>query len=105
MHGYHHPMTSDPQVTPANAYGAISAGCIRLPDPCKFKACLIRLVGIGPMKRNERGSYHWLNKPVEVIIDGDYPGGDEQLTLLSLLRDGAEQVQGKLKSVLDMIYR
>lgn len=105
MHGYHHPVTSDPQVTPANTYGAISAGCIRLPDPCKFKACLIRLVGIGPMKRNDRGTYHWLNKPVEVIIDGDYPGGDEQLTLLSLIQDGAAQVQDKLKNVLDMIYR
>jgi hypothetical protein len=105
MHGFHHPGASDPQVTPVNTYGAISAGCIRLPDPCKFKASLIRLVGIGPMKRNDRGSYHWLNKPVEVIIDGAYPGGEEELTLLSLIREGAAQVQGGLKSVLDIFYR
>ncbi len=105
MHGYHHPGASDPQVTPVNTYGAISAGCIRLPDPCKFKASLIRLVGIGPMKRNDRGSYHWLNKPVEVIIDGAYPGGEEELTLLSLIREGAAQVQGGLKNVLDIFYR
>lgn len=105
MHGYHHPGASDPHVTPVNTYGAVSSGCIRLPDPCKFKASLIRLVGVGPVKRNDRGSYHWLNKPVEVIIDGDYPGGEEELTLLSLIRDGAAQVQGGLKSVLDIFYR
>ncbi len=105
MHGYHHTSASDPQVTPVNTYGAISAGCIRLPDPCKFKASLIRLVGIGPMKRNDRGSYHWLNKPVEVIIDGVYPGGEQELTLLSLIREGAAQVQGGLKNVLDIFYR
>jgi hypothetical protein len=105
MHGYHHPDASDPQLTPVNTYGAISSGCIRLPDPCKFKACLIRSVGIGPMKRNDRGAYHWLNKPVEVIIDGAYPGDEEELTLLSLLREGAAQVQGGLKNVLDIFYR
>jgi hypothetical protein len=105
MHGFHHQGASDPQVTPVNTYGPISAGCIRLPDPCKFKASLIRLIGIGPMKRNDRGSYHWLNKPVEVIIDGAYPGGEEELTLLSLIREGAAQVQGGLKNVLDMFYR
>ncbi|MGO9571098.1 MAG: L,D-transpeptidase family protein [Desulfomonilaceae bacterium] len=105
MHGYNHPGGSDPQVTLASTYGAISAGCIRLPDPCRFKASLIRLVGIGPMKRNDRGSYHWLNKPVEVVIDGDYPGGEDQLTLLSLIREGAVQVQEGLKNVLDIFYR
>lgn len=105
MHGFHHPGAADLQVTSVNTYGAISSGCIRLPDPCKFKASLIRLVGIGPMKRNDRGSYHWLNKPVEVIIDGAYPGGEQELTLLSLIREGAAQVQGGLKSVLDIFYR
>jgi hypothetical protein len=105
LHGYHHQGASDPQVTPSSTYGAISAGCIRLPDPCRFKSSLIRLVGIGPMKRNDRGSYHWLNKPVEVVIDGEYQGSDEQLTLLSLLREGAAQVQDGLKNVLDMFYR
>jgi L,D-transpeptidase catalytic domain len=104
LHGYHHQGSSDPQVIQSSTYGAISAGCIRLPDPCGFKACLIRSVGIGPLKRNDRGSYHWLNKPVEVDIDADYPGGDEQLTLLSLIREGAAQVQDGLKSVLDIFY-
>jgi hypothetical protein len=104
LHGYHHQRSPDPQVTQTSTYGAISAGCIRLPDPCGFKASLIRSVGIGPMKRNDRGSYHWLNKPVEVVIDGEYPGGDDQPTLLSLIRDGAAQVQDGLKNVLNMFY-
>jgi hypothetical protein len=42
---------------------------------------------------------------VEVVIDGGYPGSDEQLTLLSLIREGAAQVQDGLKNVLGFFYR
>jgi hypothetical protein len=103
MHGFHYSSDSEARVAQqAITYGAVSAGCVRLPDPCRFKSTLIRLIGIGPIKRNDRGSYHWLNKPVEVVIDGDYPGTDDQLTLLSLIREGMLQVQGGLKNVLDI---
>ncbi|MGB6065285.1 MAG: hypothetical protein WBG50_10780 [Desulfomonilaceae bacterium] len=102
LHGFTPGTDRQPQVTLANTYGAISAGCIRLPDPCKFKSTLIRLVGIGPLKHNDRGSYHWLNKPVEVVIDGDYPGTGEQLNLTSVIQDGLSQIRDGLQNVLDI---
>lgn len=49
-------------------YGPVSEGCVRLPDPCGFKRTLIHFAGIGPIKRNDRGYYHWLNKPVRVEV-------------------------------------
>ncbi len=102
LHGFTPGRDPAPHVTLANAYGAISAGCIRLPDPCKFKSTLIKLVGIGPLKHNDRGSYHWLDKPVEVVIDGDYPDTGEQLDLTSMIQDGLSQIRAGLQSVLDI---
>ncbi len=49
-------------------YGPVSEGCVRIPDPCGFKRTLIHFAGIGPIKRNDRGYYHWLNKPVRVEV-------------------------------------
>lgn len=85
-------------------YGAVSNGCIRVPDPCKLKMELIRLVGIGPLRKNERGCYHWLKRPVEVIIEGNYPGtdDDEPLTLVSIFEEGIAQVQDGLKNIISV---
>ena len=29
-------------------YGPVSGGCIRVPHPCRLKALLVRLIGVGP---------------------------------------------------------
>lgn len=100
IHGYY------PQGSPQTAslrpdtYGAVSRGCIRLPDPCAFKAALVRAVGIGPVHMNDRGAYHWLNKPVPVISTGYYPGTDFP-TLVSIVQQGLQQFQDGLKNLWD----
>jgi hypothetical protein len=99
IHGFNPSAYPEPAAVRRETCGAVSAGCIRVPDPCKFKSTLIRMVGVGPPKRNDRGSYHWLNKPVEVIISGDYPGTQGYSTLVSLFEQGLGQVRDGLKSV------
>jgi hypothetical protein len=82
--------------------GAVSAGCIRVPDPCRLKSLLIGIVGVGPLKKNDRGSYHWLARPVEVRVTGDYPGTRDQITLVQISEESINQVQGGLKGLLDL---
>jgi hypothetical protein len=87
-------------ISPATV-GAVSGGCIRLPDPCRFKKSLIRAVGLGSMKQNDRGSYHWLKKPVQVVII-DRRDDSEDLDLLSMFEQSVTQVQESLKSMFDV---
>jgi hypothetical protein len=87
-------------ISPAT-FGAVSAGCIRVPDPCKLKRVLIQAVGVGALKQNDRGCYHWLKKPIEVVIGDRYPGMDEP-NLVSIFEQGLTQVGDGLKSLLDV---
>jgi hypothetical protein len=87
-------------ISPATV-GAVSSGCIRLPDPCRFKKALIKAAGLGSMKQIDRGSYHWLKKPVEVVIS-DTPPDSEDLNLLSMFEHGVTQVQEGLKNLFDV---
>ena len=87
-------------ISPATV-GAVSAGCIRVPDPCKFKKALIKAAGLNGLKQNDRGAYHWFKKPVEVIIGDRHPDSDET-NLVSILERGVTQVQEGLKSLLDV---
>jgi len=86
-----------------DTYGAVSGGCIRLPDPCSFKHELIRAVGVGPVKKNDRGSYHWLRRPVEVLIEGNYPGAAEDITIVDIVQKSLTHITGGLRSVLESI--
>ncbi len=81
--------------------GAVSAGCIRVPDPCKFKKALIKAAGLNGLKQNDRGAYHWFKRPVEVIIGDRHPDSDEP-NLVSIFERGVTQVQEGLKSLLDV---
>ena len=82
--------------------GPVSGGCIRVPDPCELKELLIRLVGVGPTRKNDRGCYHWLNHPVEVLIDGEYPWFNEDSTVGSLFSNGLTRVHSGLRRVLGL---
>jgi hypothetical protein len=86
-------------------YGAVTGGCIRLPDPCSFKKELIRNVGVGPVRKNERGSYHWLKRPVEVIIEGAYPGTDDDVTIADIVQDGLSHIRAGVRSMLELLGR
>ena len=101
IHGFDASAHPRPEGIVPATYGAVSGGCIRVPDPCKLKSELIRAVGVGPIKKNERGCYHWLNKPVEVVVTGYYPG-TEPLTIVSILEAGLHQVQSRLKGIFDV---
>ena len=105
IHGFHASAHPDPASIRPETEGPVSGGCIRVPDPCRFKLELVRLVGVGPLKKNERGSYHWLNKPVEVLITGDYPSSGDAITLLSILQGGLQHVQQGVKSFLGVFAR
>ncbi|HMK33985.1 MAG TPA: L,D-transpeptidase family protein [Desulfomonilaceae bacterium] len=92
-------------VSSTSTYGAVSGGCIRVPDPCRLKWELIRLVGIGPVKKNDRGTYHWLSRPVEVVITGKYPGTEEEMTLATLFQQSVEQVHDGLMNFFGIFGR
>lgn len=99
IHGYDPTVYQHPVSFEGATYGGVSSGCIRIPNPCEFKTLLIRAVGIGPMRRNDRGCYHWLDKPVEVFIV------DEETTLVSLVRGGLAQIGKGLKKLLGGFWR
>lgn len=94
MHGFEPSAYPQPDRIRPETFGAVSGGCIRLPDPCQFKTALIRLVGLGPLRKNDRGCYHWLNKPVEVRISED------DGILASILDGGLLQVRRGLRTLM-----
>ncbi len=101
IHGYYKENVGR-RVSHTQTYGAISAGCVRLPDPCKFKSELIRVVGIGPAKQNDRGTYHWLKRPVELIITDYEARPEEDPTLTAMFQQSLDQVQGGLRDLLSI---
>lgn len=105
IHGFRASAIPNPSATNPDTYGPVSGGCIRLPDPCSFKKELIRHVGVGPVRRNERGSYHWLNKPVDVIIEGTYPGMDDDVTIADVVQQGFTHITGAFWSILGILGR
>jgi len=103
IHGFHASAHPNPATIRPQTDGPVSAGCIRVPDPCRFKMELVRLAGIGPIRRNERGSYHWLNRPIEVLITNEYPWTDGELALGRIFQEGFLNVREGLRSVLDVL--
>jgi len=100
IHGFYPKASPQTASLKPDTYGAVSRGCIRLPDPCAFKSALMRAVGVGPLHVNDRGAYHWLNKPVPVISTGYYPGTDFP-TLVTIVEQGLQQFQDGLKTLWD----
>lgn len=98
IHGFDAASYPDPNAIAPQTQGPVSHGCIRLPDPCAFKTALIEAVGIEPLKRNERGSYHWLKKPVEVWVV------DDEATLLSLMEEGLSHMGRGLRGIFNWIW-
>jgi len=85
--------------------GAVSAGCIRIPDPCRLKHTLISKVGVGDLHKDDRGFYYWLQHPVPVEIIGEYPGQEEYSNLVNLFEKSLNQVQEGMRSLLDLFSR
>lgn len=83
--------------------GAVSAGCVRIPNPSSFKMELIRVVGIGPIKKNERGSFHWLKKPIPVVVRG-YDYDQEMPTLVSIIEQSISSIGGELHNIFKSLY-
>lgn len=99
IHGFYPDARPDQRISP-DTFGAVSGGCIRLPDPCAFKRSLILTSSLGPRKINERGSYHWLKKPIEVLIVNGYPTENPN-TLFNIFIDSF----GKLEKGLGELLR
>lgn len=102
LHGFDASVFPDSYQMVDQRYGPVSGGCIRVPDPCKLKALLVGLVGVGPLKRNDRGCYHWLKQPVEVVISGEYPYLDEGADVSSWFGSGLRQVRRGLQGFFGM---
>lgn len=104
LHGFQgkfHPnLTSVNQET----FGAVSGGCIRISDPCSFKRELLKLVGTGPLRKNDRGSYHWLNKTVMVTIKGA-KYDEQEKTLASMIEESIFSIGSEISSLVWSIYK
>ncbi len=102
LHGFQ--AGNNPNQAPINpaTFGAISAGCVRVSDPCALKMELIRLVGVGPLRKNDRGSYHWLRKPVQVVIRGveTQEQDREEVTLVSIIQDSISSLGSDFSNML-----
>jgi hypothetical protein len=97
IHGFDASAFPEPDALRPEVEGHVSGGCIRLPDPCAFKKALTRAARLGPLKKNDRGSYHWLDRPIEVIIY------DDKITILSLLERGISVVTRGVGSALGIL--
>lgn len=104
IHGFCPEARPDPAIRP-EAFGAVSGGCIRLPDPCAFKKHLIMRSNLGPRRINERGSYHWLEKPINVLIVNGYPFPETPDTIFKVLTDGLERLGNGLGELLKQFGR
>ncbi len=105
IHGFQASAYPNPSGINPDTTGAVSAGCIRLPDPCRLKRTLISRVGVGDLHKDDRGFYYWLNRPVQVQIIGDYPGQEEYLNLVTMFEKSLSQVQEGVRGLLDLFSR
>lgn len=104
LHGYHATaLTSDSVSMSPSTFGALSAGCVRISDPCSFKMELIRVVGIGPLKKNDRGSYHWLKKPVQVVVKGEESPYAEGETIASILKNSISNLGDQFSHIFNWL--
>lgn len=97
IHGFDPSVFAEADHLVPETSGAVTSGCVRIPDPCGFKAALIPVVGIGPLKRNDRGCYHWLDRPVEVWIVDDEPA------VVTAFRRGFRQMGKSLKNLFGIL--
>lgn len=90
-------------ITPGT-YGAISGGCVRISNPCSLKIELMRIVGVGPIRKNDRGCYHWLKKPVQVVVNGK-DLENEQPTIVSLIEESIFYLGKEVADIFGALYR
>ncbi|MFA6217956.1 MAG: L,D-transpeptidase [Candidatus Omnitrophota bacterium] len=102
LHGFELSAHPHPEVLQGGVYGPVSGGCVRVSDPCAIKRNLVRLVGVGKLGKNERGTYHWLKKNVEVVIFDEEPEQDGAITLAGILEEGLTSIGTGLKSVMNL---
>jgi hypothetical protein len=105
IHGFQPSAHPNPSSIRRETTGAVSAGCIRVPDPCRLKHTLISRVGIGDLHKDDRGFYYWLQHPIQVDIIGEYPGQEEYLNFVNVFEKSLTQVQEGMRSLLDLFSR
>ncbi len=102
LHGFELSAHPNPETIQPGVFGPTSAGCVRIADPCAFKRHLISLVGVGKALKNDRGSYHWLNKNVDVEIFDQESELEETVTLAKILEEGITSIGLGLRSVMNI---
>ncbi len=105
LHGFHAAHHPNPASINPHTFGAVSAGCVRISDPCGFKMELIRVVGIGSLRKNDRGYYHWLKKPVQVVVQGDDIHDADQTTIVSILGNSVSTMGVELSNIIKWLYQ
>ena len=68
IHGFQPLAHPNPSSIRRETTAAVSAGCIRVPDPCRLKYTLISKVGIGDMHKDDRVFTIGSNIPYELIL-------------------------------------
>ncbi len=91
LHGFLPEARPDSSIRP-ETFGAVSGGCIRLPDPCSFKKSLISRARLGPRRTNDRGSYHWLKMPIDVLIVNGYPSSADSPAFFDIFTDSLDRL-------------
>ena len=105
LHGFHVAHHPNSDSINHQTFGAVSAGCVRVSDPCSFKMELIRLVGIGSLRQNDRGYYHWLKKPVQVVVQGEEIHDADQTTIASILEESISSFGLEFSNIIKWLYR
>ncbi|MGC8660157.1 MAG: L,D-transpeptidase [Desulfomonilaceae bacterium] len=105
LHGFEISAYPHPGSLRSGLIGPVSGGCIRVGDPCALKKSLVKLVGVGIPRQNERGFYHWLSKNVEVIIFDEDRETDQDLTIAGILEGGISSLGAGLRGIIGMFQR
>lgn len=105
IHGFQAAYHPNQAAIVPSTFGPVSAGCVRLSDPCAFKMELIRIVGLGSLRKNDRGYYHWLKMPVQVVVRGNGIIDADQTTIVSMLENSMATVGEEFSNMLKWLYQ
>ena len=105
LHGFHAAYHPNSGSINQQTFGAVSAGCVRISDPCSFKMELIRVIGIGSLRKNDRGCYHWLKKPVQVVVREEEIHHDNQTTIASILEESISTLGLEFSNIFKWLYQ
>ena len=62
-------------------------------------------MGIGSLRKNDRGYYHWLKMPVQVVVQGNGIIDADQTTIVSMLENSIATMGEEFSNMLKWLYQ